>query len=146
MEVRDFFLNERSKLSKYRLIKKLGAGAYGQTYIAETRDKRRHILKRVSIKNMEEQNMFIELEILKKLSEGGCKNGILCYEDYFFDLGDCSFYIVTEEFEDSMELFEYIQTLGLNQSLGETIEIMINLADSIKYLHNNDIGHNDIKL
>lgn len=146
MEVRELFLGERSKRSEYRLIRRIGRGGYGETFLAQTRDKRRHILKRVSLETIERQDMFTELEILKHLSSGGCKHGVLCYEDYFFDFSDCSFYIVTEEFEDSIDVFEFAETLNEDTSIIEIVNIMKNISDSIKYLHDNGVGHNDIKL
>lgn len=146
MEIRQLFLGERGKRSEYRLIRRIGKGGYGETFLAQTRDKRMHVLKRVSLETIERQDMFTELEILKHLSSGGCQRGVLCYEDYFFDFSDCSFYIVTEEFEDSMELFEFSETLNMDTSIIEIVKIMSNISDSIKYLHDNGVGHNDIKL
>lgn len=143
MEVGDLFKKERNKKNQYTLIKKLGKGAFGTTYLAEKTDGKQYILKEVGLDIIETHDMYKELEILKKLSQNGCENGILCYSEYFFDFETCKIYIVTEAFENSIELIEFIESFDIN--IEDIIQIFKNICKSLKIIHDKGIAHKDLK-
>lgn len=146
MEVKELFLKEREKKSKYKIVKRLGKGSFGETFLVESRDNKLYVLKKMSLETMEKNNMFNELDILKQMAEDGCKNGILCYKEYFFDFSDCSFYIVTEEFEDAIDMFEFVDLYANDIGINDILSIIYKISKSLKYIHDKNIGHNDIKL
>lgn len=140
---------------KYKIIKVLGKGAYGVTYLAIDNEKTRvTISDYVAIKsinigdalrnNVNINQIFNEIDTLRDLScEPNCNQYVACYIDSFRETyaGHDTFFIV----------MEYIDGVTLDQALynalpdNDKIHIMITLAEGLAYIHSKGYAHRDIK-
>ncbi len=155
-------------LKKYRVVKQLGAGGFGITYLVECREKagntdissfyamKEHFLSRcceraagtskvlysnpVADEVQNSQRDFIaEAMRLQKL--GNLHNNIVRVHD-IFQTNNTAYY--TMEFLQGKSLRDYVAQRG-RLSEKEMLEIMTPVADAVGFLHANRMTHLDIK-
>ena len=125
-------------LSKYKLIKKLGEGAYGIVYLVNNiLTNTRLVLKKINkVKENDELNIKNELEILKKLDHPNIVKIIEYYDT------EEAFYIITE-FCKKGELYGYIKQDCTEKQLAV---LFYQIFSGLWYLHDHNIIHRNIKL
>ena len=130
-------------LDFYRLIKMIGKGAFGKVYLGV------HLLtgKYVAIKSIENQYMkdesskrkvFQEVLILKKTIH---KNIIRLLEVF----ENKKYLFMVFEYASQGDLLTHVKMTG-RLSEDEAKKIFIQIVEGVKYCHNNNILHRDIKL
>lgn len=153
-----FDYNKKSSVV-YNKIRKLGAGAFGVTYMVTQEGDitgKRYVLKTIGLDPKFKTdptliaNVFNEVNVLAKIAKYGCKKTLLCYHDYFISFEDNKSYIniVTEAFDDAITLTELIKTNQKYQlyfTRRELLKIMNGLMEGLAYLHKIGIAHGDIK-
>ncbi|QFS46187.1 protein kinase domain-containing protein [Nostoc sphaeroides] len=134
---------------RYQVIRTLGAGGFGETYLAEDTympSKRRCVVKQLrpihnnpQIYQLVQERFQREAAILEEL--GGANDQIPALYAYFSSGGQ--FYLVQEWIEGDT-LTGKVQTQGLF-SEGDVQELFMNLLPVLDYVHSKHIVHRDIK-
>ena len=145
---------------KYKKIKIMGSGASGQTYLVEEKDsKNRFVLKEIKLTDSNSAKVNSEISILKKIKKYGCDSSLLCLHKYYIDYETFTMNIITDLFENSQTLAEYIRNykeleVELKKQDPDTrgfldrrdfLVIMKNLMEALVYLHKIGIAHGDLK-
>ncbi|MDM9580857.1 MULTISPECIES: YARHG domain-containing protein [unclassified Nostoc] len=134
---------------RYQVIRTLGAGGFGETYLAEDTympSKRRCVVKQLrpihnnpQIYQLVQERFQREAAILEEL--GGANDQIPALYAYFSSGGQ--FYLV-QEWVEGDTLTEKVQKQGLF-SEGAIQELFMNLLPVLDYVHSKHIVHRDIK-
>ncbi len=135
--------------NRYRIIKELGDGGFGKTYVAEDihmPSNRRCVIKQLKPMNQGSeiyqivQDRFLrEAAILEQL--GGGSNQIPSLYAYFESNGQ--FYLV-QEYIKGQTLSEKLRTQGKFSS-DAVKDIVVKILPVLDYVHNQGIVHRDIK-
>jgi CHASE2 domain-containing sensor protein/tRNA A-37 threonylcarbamoyl transferase component Bud32 len=133
---------------RYKLIRVLGAGGFGQTYIAidtQTAGNPQCVVKQLKPASQDKEFLKIarrlfetEVHTLSRLGENSCIPRLL---DSFEDHQE--FYLV-QEFIDGEPLSEEIQRQG-RLSEAQVIELLREALTILKFVHDNRVVHRDLK-
>lgn len=128
-------------ISDFEVIKKLGQGAFGETFaVRNKRDGTTVVIKRLLKNKITRQEVESEVNILSKLSTV-CRSYILCYKGFFED--EQYYYIMTEFLGDYITLDDFIEQ---RRATYENVnEITRNLLLGLQEMHQMGVAHRDIK-
>ena len=122
-------------INNYQFFECIGSGSYGDIYrVLNKNDHTYYAAKKIpkwSIKLLE-----------KKLYKTLRHNNIIKYHDLFYYQN--SAYIITELAK--MDLYMKYYNLNEHITFEEIFKILIDIANAIHYMHQNDIVHGDIKI
>ncbi|MDB9436214.1 WG repeat-containing protein [Dolichospermum lemmermannii CS-548] len=132
---------------RYRIIKKLGAGGFGETYLAEDLDipvspKPVCVVKKLHPTMIDPEIIRLfeqEAQILYKLGQN--HDQIPKLSGYFQQ--DQEFYLI-QEFIDGYDLSQEISP-GKKLSEGDVIQLLRDVLEILVYVHKNKVIHRDIK-
>ena len=129
----------------YTIIKELGRGGFGTTFLASSNDNQGKLVVLKAVKSSgNKQSIIDEVTILQTLS-AVCDPYIVCYYDNFPGIldGEDVIFIVTEYIEGTT-LKNYIIT---HPYIEETLllSLFYNLAKGLLQIHDKGIAHRDIK-
>lgn len=138
-------LDPGDQLGRYKILKRLGAGAMGEVYLAEDPQIGRQIaLKTVRV----EEGRANELEERKlRLLREARAAGRLLHPNIIalFDAGeDQGILYLAFEFVEGSDLADRVAD-GPQLTLGETLAIVRQAADGLDYAHRQGVVHRDIK-
>ena len=138
--IKSNFINYKncSIAKEYTFGKVVGSGAYGTVHEAFHKlTKQTRAVKVLKKSNQDESRLFLEVDILAKLSHGNIMQIFEFYED------NINFYIVSE-FCSGGDLFNFISTKGiLNER--EAYNIIKQILSAICYSHEHNVVHRDLK-
>lgn len=143
----------KKDIPEYEIIKMIGKGAYGTTYLVQKDDKK-FIMKKISLTKSKIADILLEVQALKKISKSNnCKTrdyntSSLCLIDDFVDYKTQEYVIVMNYLENAITLSSLLthnKVLNKKLSLDEIIFVMSRLISQLDHLHTNGIVHNDIK-
>lgn len=136
-----FNINNETILSSYKIIKKLGNGAFGRCFLSEMKKgNNQFAIKSIPLNEIDKAKLLLlktEINCLKNLLHPN----IVHFYQLFYDNEDI--HMVMEPCMNG-SLFDKLVKNG-SFSEGDTIKIMISLLSSINYCHKNKIIHRDIK-
>jgi len=140
-----------TKPQEYEIIKFLGKGAYGSTYIVK-KNNVKYVMKKISLTKSKVADILLEVQALKKISKYDCSNeknlSSLCLIDDFVDYQNNEYIIVTNYLDNAITLSSLLNRYkesNRKMSLEDIIFIMSRLISQLDKLHNYGIVHNDIK-
>ncbi len=134
--------------SRYQLLKPLGAGGFGQTYLA--RDMHRPnqpscVVKKLAVENKDPQFLemarrlfYAEADTLERLGKHDQITQLLAYFEE-----DGAFYLVQEYVEGHS--LESELASGIKFSESKTLAILRDLLQVVHFVHEQDVIHRDIK-
>ena len=134
-------------LSNYQMGKKLGQGAFGSVCIVINKtDKKSYAMKTIKISKLdskEKQNALNEIRFLASLNH---KN-IIGYKDAFYDDSTKTLNIIMELADDGdiADKIKQLKTKKEHFKENTIWKILIQLLQGLKYLHDNNIIHRDLK-
>ncbi|NES68099.1 MAG: protein kinase [Okeania sp. SIO2D1] len=134
--------------NRYKILSELGKGGFGTTYLAVDLDLPNHpqcVVKQLAPsdprpKVFKEAKKFFEKEA-KILQNLGQHNQIPTFFDYFEE-GE-QFYLVQEFIEGDELAKEIYSQSGFTEN--ETIKLLIEILDILKYVHHKNVIHRDLK-
>lgn len=136
-------------LKDYELLKLLGTGGQGSTYLAEVKATNQIVaLKVIYIDKMKSNLEMAEKEVqeLEKISTPTCNMFLACYYDHFFD-GDK--FLIESEFIDGKDLENWAKPYYETNSYKELYENLVllykDMARALQYIFSKGILHRDIK-
>jgi serine/threonine protein kinase len=132
---------------EYEIMKKLGQGAFGTSYLIQDKEYKRYVLKKIPLRKVDFTEIDTEINILKRLSKTGCQKGLLCYMEHFIDYEENTINIVTDYFQ-GITLTDFIGELKMDRvylKRQTLLNIMKNLMESLELLHKKQMAHGDLK-
>lgn len=126
----------------------LGKGAFGTTYLVRNKKTgKQYVSKVLKIgPRVKLDNIYNEIDILRKIAKEGCKSNLLCYVDYYFDETKSEMHIITDAFSGAKTLAQFInEQRGGYLPIGNLLKIMREILSGLVYLHKIGIAHADIK-
>jgi len=127
---------------KYKFIKNLGNGSYGEVFLAESREKELYAIKKFPLYDKSSYASFKnEIKILKKIKH---KNLVKIYDHF----KNRSYIYLVMEYAPLGDLDNYIRSLrkkGKILSDNTLDNIISQVTEGIDHLHVNNIIHRDIK-
>jgi serine/threonine protein kinase len=142
-----------TKMQEYEVIKMIGKGAYGTTYLVKRGDKK-FIMKKISLTKSKIADILLEVQALKKITKyNNCNTrehnlSSLCLIDDFVDYNTQEYVIVMNYLDNAVTLstlLAHYKESNKKISLDDVIFIMSRLISQLDNLHTNGIVHNDIK-
>lgn len=136
----------KERVSRYRILKVLGKGAFGVVYLAEDPKLERLVaLKTINIKEgLTEQEEKEQREKIIKEAQALAKMvhpNIVTIYDVFEAEGQT---YISMEYLDGIPLDKYVESRG-KLSLEEIIDIVIQTLTALSYAHSLNIIHRDLK-
>ncbi len=144
---------DQKTLADYEIIKRLGFGAFGTVYKAKrSPDNKIIALKVIDIPAYKPdlvEKTKMEIDTLKKLANPECNPFVICYYDSYYDDKKGQFLIEMELIEGK-DMEKYVDYLWDNKSKEMVYYYLLlitnDLLKGLKYTHDKNILHNDIKL
>ena len=132
--------------SKYKIIKLLGSGSYGDVYLAKKKFSQNSsdyvAIKKFSIRDKKAYESFQnEIKIFKKIKS----DYIVKILDYY---KDSTYMYIVMEYAPNGDLEEYIRSSYKNKGFVDTKfidTVIFQLTEGLNLLHKNNIIHRDIK-
>lgn len=127
---------------KYKFIKNVGNGSYGEVFLAKSKEEELYAIKKFPLYDKSSYSSFKnEIKILKKINH---KNLVKIYDHF----KDRSYIYLVMEYAPLGDLDNYIRSLrkqGKILSENTLDNIISQVTEGIDYLHVNNIIHRDIK-
>jgi calcium-dependent protein kinase len=133
------FYKKHSITRDYSFGEKIGSGSFGSVRIATHKNSGHKRAVKIIKKDEQEdeEKLFLEVDILAKLSHPNIMLVFECYED------STNFYIISEICEGG-ELFDCIAEKG-HFTEKDAALVMKQILSAINYSHDNNIVHRDLK-
>ncbi|MDB9477290.1 serine/threonine-protein kinase, partial [Dolichospermum circinale CS-537/03] len=132
---------------RYRIIKQLGKGGFGETYLAEDLDipvtpKPVCVVKKLHPEEIDQYTIRLFEQEAKTLYQLGQNHDQIPKLSSYFQQ-DQDFYLI-QEFIDGYDLTQEI-SLGKKLSEGDVIQLLRDVLEILVYIHENKVIHRDIK-
>lgn len=139
------------KISDYEIIKELGEGGQGKVYLVYSKDNEKIALKVIPLPlhsdEKEIKNIMEEIKILEYISKPSCNKFTSCYRNHYYSKTDNAI-LVEMEYIEGTTLEDYANNLRITNKQ-KLYKHLILIADDIlkalKYIHEKNVIHNDIK-
>ena len=146
--------NGSLNLSDYRIVRELGKGGFGTTYLAEDTRGHQYALKLIDYQAALDQGLSAdeivgEADSLRTLSEGQCNPYLICYYGSWDFMHQGKRYIaIVSDFVDGMSLRDFLnqpQYGGGYISTAVLWPLITQMLYGIQYIHSKGYAHRDIK-
>lgn len=133
------------KYSGYELISVIGSGFFGRVWRARRLfDDKIIALKTVTVQNEQMlMNLDRETKILTKISYPVCQPFLVCFNDYKY-FPKLKEFIIDMNLIEGKSLIQYSET-QTDKKFRHLLLIMKDIIKALKYLHDHNIIHNDVK-
>ena len=139
----------RINLDELSEIKVLGRGTFGKVTLVKDKNGKKFVVKEISeIGRVGVENIEREIAVNKLVSEyPNCHPNITCLYDYFIDRKKDKAILVYVYLEGYYDLYILLRKMVENNKINFELfnKLFRNVVDAIKYLHNHNIIHRDIK-
>lgn len=130
----------------YNIISKLGAGAFGITYLAEDKANNNRLvaIKKIDVDKSVGTDVVDEIDTLDSLTKDNCESStpVVCYYDTFDSVENNKYMLnIVTEFIDGWTLSSYIPA----QNLATLLLVSKQLIYGLQYIHDRGFAHRDIK-
>lgn len=133
---------------RYSIVKELGKGSYGETYLAKDLHLPGEpicVVKKFLPQNSSHRNLEVGLRLFKKEAETlyrlGKHEQIPQLLAHFYNDDDCNYYLV-QEFIEGQDLTDEVKN-GLEED--KIIQLLKDICEVLKYIHNENVIHRDLK-
>lgn len=123
---------------KYKLIKKIGAGSFGQIYSGEDIVSHEKVSIKVEPTNSKVPQLSYESKLYMLLQ--GCAN---VPKFYWYGVEDDNNFMVIDLLDKSLE--DLLHICGGQMSLKTVLMLIDQMISSVEYMHNKNFVHRDIK-
>ena len=150
-----------SKIGNYTLLKLLGKGVIGETYLAEQRFYNsetgepiinEYSVKTVNLKQAQEygitsNDLIGEIKALESVSKNPvCNQYISCYYEYIpFSIETDDWIGIITDYIPGKSLQEIILNAATPIGLSDILKIMNDISEALGYIHLHDIVHQNLK-
>ena len=134
-------------LSDYLIGQKLGSGKFGETYLVTRKlNKKNYAMKRINISKLSKIEITDSLNEIRLLYSLNNTN-IIAYKEAFYDEESETLNIIMEYADDGDLSRKISEIKNKKLKFDETTiwKILIQILYGLKYLHENNIIHRDIK-
>ncbi|HSW76518.1 MAG TPA: protein kinase family protein [Candidatus Saccharimonadales bacterium] len=121
---------------QYTIVKLIGRGHFGQTYLVKNKQNQYYALK---LFYKPDRDYYREVENLIQLSKTGCNPDIICYKNHFIFNGQ---YAILSDYIDGVNLEQFKHRLNIKNIK----HIGLWLFGVLSWLHKKGYAHNDISL
>ena len=128
-----------------RIVKKLGEGAYGKTYLIEQRDGQKFVLKKPNVLNKAAQEQAKQERTVLEYIKSKCRAHLICINRVKMRGSDIEG-LYLEYLPGTYELYDFIKK-NQNVLKNKFIKFMImaSLLQGLALLHKLKVAHRDIK-
>ncbi|EAS04320.2 Serine/Threonine kinase domain protein (macronuclear) [Tetrahymena thermophila SB210] len=139
--------------NKYKVIQEIGNGSIGKVFLCQFDDTQGNQIQ-VAVKQISDQtilgqqNKYLAQELntiqmlIDQMNNGNkCDHVLQCYEIF----QEQQQYYIVSEFCQLGDLYQYLYRNHQNLSTQNYLDIIIQIAKGIQYLHNINLGHRDLK-
>ena len=130
-------------LQNYQLKELLGKGFFGEVWKA-TRDDTIVALKIINVTPDNVENIYREVEVLKRISEPRCQPFLVCYRDSIY-LKDQQKFLIEMDLVVGRNIEKFIADTPDYKRNKYLLLILKDIVTALSYLHSHGIIHNDVK-
>lgn len=130
-------------INGYTIKTKIGSGLQGAVFkVLHEKSQKEYALKKVPCDHTESANLQLkEFQLLQKLQHPN----VCFYQDVFIHIDEDQLFVcIVMPLYNSGDLFNYVADKNFSQE--EMVDITIQIASSLQYIHENKIAHRDLKL
>lgn len=141
-------------LSSYKIVKVLGKGSFGTTYLTEDNIGHQYALKLIDYDAAIKQGLtgeaiMSEAESLKGLSSNECNPYLICYYgSWDFTYNNKRYITIVSDFVDGMTLRDFLEQPSYRGGyIAPSVlwPLITQLFTGLKYIHEQGYAHRDIK-
>ena len=131
------------EIKDYQLNELLGKGFFGEVWKA-TRNGATVALKIINVSPDNVENIYREVEVLKRISEPRCQPFLVCYRDSIY-LKDQRKFLIEMDLVVGKNIEKFIADTPEYKRTKYLLLIIKDIVTALSYLHSHGIIHNDIK-
>ncbi|ORX82592.1 Pkinase-domain-containing protein [Anaeromyces robustus] len=129
-------------MENYHIIKKIGSGSFATVYLAQSKNQlyALKVINKTEITTVYEQKLNNEIQILKKINH---PNIVKLYD--VIETSE-SYYLILEYISGG-DLYDLVTSKDFSKlQINDKKRIFNQITNAVKYLHDNNISHADLKL